>query len=196
MTKLKRNLCIAGGAVFAWFVLAHFFGPDSAHSVDKKAEDLRNDSIALHQDFSLNSKAFETTDAALEALNDLGNPFRYGDHGKDSVRMVTNPETAHLVEYNINRANEIKQDILPSYRRQFAVEMGELLRTDNEMVVVKITDDYNTAEHLLVYSPKYFKKDNITSDYHKYIHSLTLRGFKSVTFAQSPENEGAKYSFN
>lgn len=195
-SKLKRNLCIAGGAVVAWFILAHFFGPDSAHSVNKKAEDLRNDSIALQQDFSLSSKAFETTDVALEALEDLGNPFRYGDHGKDSVRMVTNPETASLVEYNIKRANEIKEEVLPSYRRQFALEMGDLLRADNEMTVVKFADSPNTAEHLLVYSPKYFKKDNITKDYHKYVHYLSIRGYKSITFAPSPENEGTKYSFN
>lgn len=198
--KSKKNLTviiIIAVVVVGWFVAAHFFGPNSERGIAKEVERLQKDSIALQGNFAPRGQYTYLQDICKEVkeIKSLGQPLRFGNTETDSVRLFGNKRTAAIANYNINKCDSVLSDVLPMWRSAAILALGAELKSENPNTIVKTNTDFPNYTGVSVYSIRYTNKSKIEDDANKYNPMLASLGFKSITYAMSPESPGVEYTF-
>ena len=201
MTNIsKKNLTviiIVVVAVVGWFVAAQFFGPNSERGIAKEVERLQKDSVALQDNFAPRGQYTYLQDICKEVIEimSLGQPLRYGNAEIDSVRLFGNIRTAAIANYNINKCDSVLSDVLPMWRSVAILAFGAELKRENPNTIVKTNTDFPNYTGVIVYSIRYTNKSKIEDDAYKYNPMLASLGFKSITYAMSPESPGIEYTY-
>lgn len=183
-------------AVVGWFVLAHFFGPNSESGISQRVASLQRDSIALQNDFTPKGKYVYLRDVVKEVddIKALGEPLRFGNTETDSVRVFGNSRTADIANYNIAKCDSVLDDILPMWRATASLALDSELKAKNPNTMVRIKKDDPNQSGLEIYSIRYASKKEIDSDAESYNRQLARLGFTYVRYAVSPESEWTEFS--
>lgn len=198
--KSKKNLnviIIIAVVVVGWFVAANFFGPNSERGIAKEVERLRKDSITLQGNFAPRGQYTSIQDICKEVdkIKSLGEPLRFGNTKTDSTRIFSNKQTASLANYNINKCDSILSDVLPLWRSAAIFALGAELKSKKPNTIVKTNTHFPSYTGVTIYSVRYTNKSNIEDDAREYNPFLVALGFKSITYAMTPESTGVEYIY-
>lgn len=197
--KKRNNVIIFSSIIFivcAWFLTAHFRGPNSEYAIHQEADRLRQDSIALQGDFRPHGQYsfYQDIDTEIDKIRNLGNPLRFGNTEPDSARMFGNPILSPIARYNMAKCDSILKEVLPMWRIKFGFVLNSQLR--EKSTIVRISKDVENNAGLEIYSMRYLSKDEIDHDAIRLNGAIANLGFKKVVYALSPENNGIEYTFN
>lgn len=198
--KSEKNLTviiIIAVAVAGWLVAAYFFGPNSERGIAKEVERLQKDSISLQGNFAPQGQYTYIQDICKEVkeIKSLGDPLRFGNTETDSTRIFNNKRAASLANYNINKCDSVLSEVLPLWRSVAIFALGAELKSKNSNTIVKTNTDFPNYTGVTVYSIRYTTKSNIEDDANKYNPLLASLGFKSITYAMTPESPGVEYTY-
>lgn len=188
-------IAVIAVAIAAWFIAAHYFGPNSQHGIRQTVERLQQDSIALQSDFRPLGQYSELSDIdkAVSDIRELGDPLRFGHTSTDSTRLFGNEATARIANYNIEKCNTVLAEVLPLWRSKALFLLQSQLDPNSNKISISGNDtDTPTIE---LYSTQYIDEKEITKDAERYNRLFNNLGFAKATYAISPANNGIEYKF-
>lgn len=198
MKKFVTIAAIIIAAIIAWSIAAHYFGPNSERGIKKQVASLKQDSVALQENFMPKGEYTYLQDVCSEIdnLRSLGNPLRYSHTDVDSIRLFSNPITAALANYNIKKCDSVLNNVIPLWRATAVLALGRELKNNNSNTIVRVNKEYPEYTGIEFYSIKYLSSEEITNDASKYNANLKSLGFKSVLYSASPDNQGTLFTLN
>jgi len=195
--KRKPVVIIGGVAILiaAWFVAAHFFGPNSQRGINQTIERLQQDSIALQSDFRPLGQYtdYRDIDDAITNIKDLGDPLRFGHTDTDSIRLFGTPQTARIANYNIAKCDSVLCEVLPLWRSKLVFVIEKQI--DPHAEIIRISGNNTGNPKVELYTLRYLDTKEIENDALKYNGVFKNAGFKAAIYAPAPNSDGKEYTF-